>query len=217
MANDLDYIGSLLNQYGGYILVAIAIYAAIFIYKNYKTTDKIKPVKRSEIERDNFIKRMSFNDNTYKNLVVNGKPKYRIKKIQASTYEVDKATIKIMEMVLQPLHFRFLPFGKVNGYVFNGDNVKRSETNQNNLDLKLGTTTWLQNGVFMDNSFPKEVITYFKRDYVAFTDFENLSSVYYASAQEQSVIEPNRGHATLSDHLEIENTKEQRRKMQMGL
>lgn len=217
MPDELENIIQIAQENWLIISLVIVGFIALYVWRNYKPKSQVKPVKRSEIERDQFLKRMSFNDTNFKNLWVNNKPKYRIRKFQASTYKDGQNDIRVFELVMKPLKFGLLPIGKEEGYTVRAENLSEHDTKPNDLVLKLGSTFWYRQGVYMDNSFSKNLIAWFVREYSAQTDLENLSSVYYASAQEQSVIDPDRGHMTLSDHLEIEKIKEQKRKLQMGV
>jgi hypothetical protein len=125
---------------------------------------------------------------------------------------------QIFEMVVKKPIFRQVPIfiSKKMPLVLMASNVSVSTIRPDILNLKLGVTAWYDMGVFFDSSIPSSVQSDFVREFVAKTDFENLTSQYYATAQEQSVIEPNRGHQTLSDHLEIEKVKEERKKMLLG-
>lgn len=181
------------------------------IISQQKSNKPLKPVERSEVERKKFLDRMSFNDSRFKWLKREGKKVFQIEKLQASTYK----ETKVFEMVLKRVYFNILPFGRSEGYVFKADSIEYDASDQKSLSLLRDVSAWLRLGIYIDNSFNANEIKFFNRDYAAQTDFEDLSSVYYATAQEQSVINPDRGHSTLTDHLEIEKIKEQRRKNQL--
>ena len=212
MAEDyFKTIIDILSQYWWAIAIAVIVLIVLMLWKR-QPKDTLKPVNRSEIERQLFIKRMEFNNTPYKTIDVWGKRKYRILKFQGSV----KDDIKIFEFVLKPLLYGVLPYGKENGYVFRAEHFTFDTAEPETMYLKNGVTAWYRLGIFYDNSFSNDNITYFKRDFNAQTDWENLSSQYYASSQEASVVDPDRAHATLGAHLEIERIKEERKKQQLG-
>jgi hypothetical protein len=200
-----------LDQYGLYIAAGVIVLIVLYFLKNRPKTG-LKPINRNEIERENFIRRMEFNDTPYKWIEMNGKKKYRILKLQPS----EKDTISVFEFVLKPVLYGLFAYGKSNAYVFNAANFKFYTAKQDTIFLNNGVTAWNYGGIFYDNSFSNDFISYFKRTYTALTDWENLSSQYYASSQEASVVDPDRAHATLGAHLEIERIKEERKKQQLG-
>ena len=213
MADMYQDIGTLVSTYwyvfailGGFIFVAYILFKS----SSSKTP---KPVQRSVVERQNFLDRMKFNkSDTYKKIEVNGKYRYQIEKIQASTHEGEQ----VLEMVLKPLVFGLLAIGKEDGYVFKGVNFTYDTGKPSVLTMGLGVTAWKREGLYYDNTLNKKQIEYFSREYSAQTDMETLSSEYYAMGQENSVIDPTRAHATLSEHLNIERIKEERKKQQLG-
>lgn len=201
----------LIQDYWWIGAIAILLIVILYFFKQ-QPKNQLKAVNRAEIERQLFINRMSFNDSPYKFMEVAGKKKYRIQKFQAS----EKDGVKVFEFVMKPLMLGIVPIGKPYGYIFKADHFEYDNAKPNTIMLKPGITTWSRLGVFFDNTFSKDNITFFSRDYSAQTDLENTLSMTYSAAQEQSVIDPNRAHATLDRHLEIERIKEERKKQQLG-
>lgn len=213
MADDyLQSIMSVLDQYGLYIAAGVIVLLVLY-FLGKRPKSALKPVNRNEIERENFIRRMEFNDTPYKWIEVLGKKKYKVLKLQPSEKETDL----IYELVLKPVLYGLFAYGKPNAYVFNVTNFKFYTNKPDTIFLNNGVTCWNYGGIFYDNSFTNDNIKYFKRSYNGQTDWEELSSSYYASSQEASVVsDPNRAHDTLGAHLEIERIKEERKKQQLG-
>jgi hypothetical protein len=211
-------IADLYNDIGVFVeknwpILGIVILALVGIVIFFRPQKKqLKPVKRSEIERKEFIRRMKLNDSPFETLRQNDKNKYRILKFQAST----KAEMPVYELVVKTLIGGILPYGDEIPMILSKDSVDYDLAEPKFLVLKNGSTLWYRMGIFVDNRLGDELIKYFVREYTVQTDWEDLSSIYYAKSQEQAVIDAERAHKTLSDHLEIERIKEERKKLQLG-
>lgn len=199
---------------------AVLVYY-LFIFNN-KGKPALKAINRGEVERKNFIRRMGFNKSKFKLLLQDGTPRLWISHFQASEFKTkDKDTPqKVFELIAQKPTFILgirLPFmSRPEPYIFNADNIILDTARPTELNLRLGITLWEKLGVFYDNTLTETAIETFTRQFNAQTDYENISAEFYAAAQEESVINHDRAHMTLSDHLTLEQINAKKRTAELG-
>lgn len=112
----------------------------------------------------------------------------------------------------KPLPFG-LGLGKPEGYIFKKDNLSIDPAWPMDVVLTRGKTAWRgADWIFYDNDIPHQAAAAHVREFMAQTDLENYSADVYAIMQELSVVRPEFAHATLTDTLEIEKKREERRK-----
>lgn len=231
-----DAIWSYLTSYWWIIPIAALAYLAYRWWKGAKE-HPLKPVIRAEVERAAFLERMQQNVATdYDWFVQAGKRRLFISRFQASIFPEKKREFRKEQDGSQKIvwtdtgkdirTFEFvgkkplLPqlgffFGRVEGFVVLADNCYIDPARPREIVFKSGKTMWKKTGIFYDNDMNPNMVEYFSRNFTAQTDYDNLLSEYYAASQEESVIDREHGHETLSDHLEIERIKEERRKKQL--
>jgi hypothetical protein len=179
---------------------------------------KLKPLDRSEVERRKFIQRMKMNESMqwkwfFKGSQLLGKIRY----LKPTTLEIkgnpSTKNVDILEMVVTPPLFgRFKIaslFAKDICLQIDKNHCELETDNTNEIKINQAVTFDNIFGIFYDRTLETELNEHIKNDAIFRTDLENLASVYYVKAQEQSTFDPDYAHqmAMKEKELDIEMAK----------
>ena len=211
------------------ILIVGGLGFAIWYFLKISSKPRLKPVDRSEIERMKFIERLKVNDSNYKTLWRGNKKFAKILKMSAleipvfesikkkkdpkkeekrgkPQYEiVQTGTAKIIQLVVKPFMFKFLPITnpfskdmaiqlKIDDLIFDQDSIIMPSYCY--LDFYFG--------IYYDKTNEPIHTSYIKRDNVMRTDLNTLASIYFAKSQEQATFDPEHAHALALKEKEIQ-------------
>ena len=207
----LDSINGLLTPQNLIIIgvLAIGLWIIYEFFLKGSGEKKLKPISRAEIERKNFIEKMSVNESTtYKWLFRQNKMLGKIKYLQGT--EIDGQTpeekIKMWEMVVEP-NLTFIkwaiknPFAKEMCLIIN---QTKCEFIGDEINIREYVTFDTYFGIFYDRSLKDLGTEYLKNMTLYKTDLENLASVYFVKAQEQSTFNPNYAHDVAMEQARTE-------------
>lgn len=181
-----------------------------------KRKKPLEPLNRSEIERENFIRRMKLNTSSYRWF-------YRGSTLVGEILGVkftDLKNIKSVELVLKPpflyftiplIHYeiRFCTFTKKICVIAGVENIRRDAFN-NSMNISPVVTFDQYLGIFYDRNYFEELVPHIRDDTQFRTDWELMSSAYYAKAQEMAVYDPALGYRVLMEQIKLEQEKERR-------
>jgi hypothetical protein len=187
-----------------FILAMLGLVAFFgYNYLRIKRSSITKPINRSEIERQEFIKRMLPNKDGEKWLYRGKNNLGKIILSKVGTIKGNPIDLTIKECVVKPPLFWKItnPFAKEKIFQINQkealfDNDKYVIPNWISFDYYFG--------VYYDLTIPKEHMEIIKNDNLIRTDLNELASIYYCKSQEQSTFDPIRAHQMALEEKRIE-------------
>lgn len=236
MAFSIDGVISWAEAHWYIFLIAFGVY---FVYAKWLShPPKLKPVNRSEIERDNFIRRNKFNTSFYNDLYrgdklighiisMRGTELFRVTrrgiekdvapenlKDLTVNQQLEELKKPIYEIIFKPI-WNFYLFKMPNIFskgevIFIDANTTRKNEAKKWLEIDRAATFDKAFGIYYDRRYEEESEEFIKVNTIFRTDLENLTSIYYAKAQEQSTIQPDFAHETLGKQQDIELEKQKR-------
>jgi len=219
----LDNIVNWIKENAIWIIGALIVGWAIWYFFIRGRGKELKPLNRSEIERENFISRMKLNHTHYKTLYRGGKYLGIVNSLRFTDLNPtqDKAKEKqFIELVYKPplidlYLFKIHWFMKEVCVLINTSDVTRDSV-ENELNINPLVTFDKYLGIYYDRKYSNEFSTYIQIDSQFRTDLENMSSFYYAKAQEQSVIRPEYAHNVLKEEIKLQQEQEKRARATEG-
>jgi hypothetical protein len=198
-----------------WVLLAL-VGLVIFIFIMYmKKKPVFKPISRAEQLRKKFIADNKLNYSPLKWCWRGRKLYGKIRTLKAVTLEPkDNKDIDVIELVVEPQLFgiKGLPdiFSKSFCLVVSKSNSDYDYA-KDIFDIHESTTFDTRSGVYYDLENKDILIKYIKDRLLISDDWENLSSVYYTKAMEQSTIIPQYAVAIEGKQLDLEAEKEKRK------
>lgn len=197
-------------------IILLLVGGIIFLVIMYmRKKPHFKPINRSEILRNEFIKRNNKNYSplkfAYRGNVLFGRIKY-LNAIQLD--DKDKGQIDAVELVIKPCLFGFksIPdfFSKDFCIIVNRENCDFDYAGKW-FEINPSTTFDWRAGVYYDRDNKDLYIKYIKDRLVISEDWESLSAVYYKNAMEQSTLHEPNAITIQSKQLDLEAEKEKRK------
>lgn len=208
-----SFIEQVLDWCGSHWYIFLIGFGIYFVWNKWlKTPAKLKPIYRAEIERKNFIERNKQNRSAFRWLWRGNKILGQIKTLRRSdmAHKENDVPIPAIEIVYKPSLLGLKipnPFSKDICIILDKETTETIFP-----DVTIDETATFDKfmGMYYDRKFQKQAEEYIKVDNVFRTDLENLTSIYYAKAQEQSTIQPQFAHETLAKQQDIELEKQKR-------
>lgn len=203
MANFLDQIVPFIQKNALVIIVAVILIAIIVFILTRPRKKELKSISRPEIERKLFVERNQLNKTGYKWLFRGKELLGKISRLRYTDLSTEKNNnkedsdplIPAVEMVVRPVAISFSSIRILNPFAkelcimvrFKSLRIDRA-ISEIEIDEKI--TFDKIYGIFYDRAYEKESVEYIKDNSLFRTDLNNLASIYYAKAQESSIIRP---------------------------
>jgi len=195
------------------VMIGLVVYV-LYYFLRVKTVKKLKPLNRSEYERQQFVERMKHNKSHIFKWFQRGK--YTLGKIESyRTFKAEFSNpVEITQLVLRPLLIDLKkiqianPFAQLQAF-----QLINTKANKDVATKTISVPEWVSFdyyfGIYYDMLEEREHTELIKKDNVIRTDLNSLASIYLVKAQEQSTFDPEHAHemTKLEKQLQIELAK----------
>jgi hypothetical protein len=207
----VNILGNITKFVQGHLPLIIGIIVAfvVILWLVRRKPSALKPINRIDIERKNFIERNKMNRSSFKWLWRGEKllGSIRFLRFTDLAHRDGDPQTPAIEIIYTPSLFGLKipnPFARDICIMLNKETTEETYPNIT-IDDVATFDRFL--GIYYDRKLAEE---YIKVDSVFRTDLENLTSIYYAKAQEQCTIQPQFAHETLAKQQDIELEKQKR-------
>lgn len=210
MANPIEIaLGFLVRNFIFIVPICVIAYL-VYRYLTVTRKAKLKPLDRSEVERLRFIERMKYNKPSIYKWFKRGEI-YLGKIEYARNFTTGNPTkdLEVTQLVVRPL---LLNIGRIRlSNIFTKLQCFQIATKHIQKDLgdeTLFVDDWIHFdkyfGVYYDGSQERDHTNIIKEDNILRTDLNELASIYFVKAQEQSTYNPDYAHRLALEQKKIE-------------